>query len=37
MAAPCRLEIGDTADWEICATKNFVSHPVPVGAGWKNG
>jgi hypothetical protein len=27
MAAPCRLEIGDTADWEIGDTKNFVSHP----------
>jgi hypothetical protein len=26
--APSRLEIGDTADLEICATKNFVLHPV---------
>jgi hypothetical protein len=24
--APSRLEIGDTADLEICATKNFVPH-----------
>jgi hypothetical protein len=26
--APSRLEIGDTADLEICATKNFVLHPL---------
>jgi hypothetical protein len=25
--APSRLETGDTADWEIRATKNFVAHP----------
>jgi hypothetical protein len=26
--APSRLEIGDTADLEICATKNFVLRPL---------
>jgi hypothetical protein len=26
--SPSRLEIGDTADFEICATKNFVLHPM---------
>jgi hypothetical protein len=31
--APSRLEIGDTADWEICATKNFVLHPLQHLAG----
>jgi hypothetical protein len=25
--APSRLKIGDTADLEICASKNFVLHP----------
>ena len=27
ISAPCRMQFGDTADWEICATKNFVAHP----------
>ena len=31
--APSRLEIGDTADLEICATKNFVLHPPPRHRG----
>ena len=26
--APSRLEIGDTADLEICAPKNFVLHTI---------
>jgi len=28
--APGRLEIGDTADWEICAAKNFVLRPTAL-------
>ncbi len=27
ISAPCRMQFGDTADWEICATKNFVCTP----------
>ena len=28
ISAPGRMQFGDTADWEICATKNFVMRPL---------
>ena len=30
ISAACRMQFGDTADWEICATKNSVVRPSPL-------